>query len=247
MTLLLLAGTSEARQLAAILAAEGHTAIASLAGATRSPAPLALPTRHGGFGGTDGFRAFVADHRIGAVIDATHPFATRITQRTHDVCVRMGIPLLRLERPAWVQGAGDRWIYLEDEGQGIERIPEGAVVFLATGRQSLSAWTGLRAGQVFLRVIDPPAGPFPLPGGFVTGRPPFDLAAETELFERLGVTHLVAKDSGSAEARPKLDAARNLGIDVLMLRRPARPSGLLVVDTVEEAADWARRLPFRSG
>ncbi|TNC50450.1 cobalt-precorrin-6A reductase [Rubellimicrobium rubrum] len=247
MRLLLLAGTSEARQLAAILAAEGFPAIASLAGATRTPAPLALPTRHAGFGGMEGFEAFVVDQRIGAVIDATHPFAARITQRTHDVCVRMGVPLLRLERPAWVPRDGDRWTYLGDEAQGIERIPEAAVVFLATGRQSLSAWTGLRAGQVYLRVIDRPAEPFPLPGSFVTGRPPFDLAAETELFERLGVTHLVAKDSGSAEARPKLEAARNLGIEVLILGRPARPSSLLVVETVEQAADWARRLPFRSG
>lgn len=247
MTLLLLAGTAEARRLAAHLASEGRAAIASLAGVTREPAPLALPTRHGGFGGLEGFRSFLDDHRISAVIDATHPFAGQITARTHEVCSERGMPLLRLQRPGWVPEGTDSWTYVADEAEAAELIPDWGVVFLATGRQSLPAWAGLRACRVHLRVIDSPGSPFPLAGSFVVGRPPFDLAAEMALFTRLGVTHLVAKDSGGINARPKLDAARELGIKVLILRRPPLPSGLPVVETMEQAAAWARRLLFCSG
>jgi precorrin-6A/cobalt-precorrin-6A reductase len=153
---------------------------------------------------------------------------------------------LRLERPGWQPASGDRWTYVADEGEAKAVIPEGAVVFLATGRQSLPTWEGLRAASVHLRVIDPPDGPFPFRGGFVVARPPFDTLAEVETFARLGVTHLVVKDSGAADGRAKLDAARELGVSVIVLRRPPRPEGLHTVKTVPEALAWVKELPFRS-
>jgi precorrin-6A/cobalt-precorrin-6A reductase len=244
--ILVLAGTAEARRLAALFADRDIPAIASLAGATKEPAPLPLPTRIGGFGGAEGFTAFLDANRITAVIDATHPFAARITSRTHAICTARGLPLLRLERPAWTPGPGDRWTYVADESEAAALIPPEATVFLATGRQSLPAWAGLRARATYLRVIDPPTESFPLPGAYVTARPPFDRAAETELFRRLAVTHLVVKDAGGTDSRPKLDAARDLRVEVLILRRPEPPEGLRIVRSVDEALAWAVALSFSS-
>ena len=246
MTLLLLAGTSDARRLAQGLADRGVPTLASLAGATREPVALPVPTRRGGFGGVQGFQDVLAAEGIGAVMDATHPFAARITTRTHDICATLGLPHLRLERPGWQPGPGDHWTFVADEEEATALIPEGSVVFLATGRQSLPAWEGLRAASVHLRVIDPPDAPFTFPGGFVVARPPFDIRAEVETFARFGVTHLVVKDSGAADGRAKLDAARELGISVIVLRRPLRPDGLRTVGTVAEALAWVEELPFRS-
>lgn len=244
--ILLLAGTSDARRLAAALAERGIPAVASLAGATREPVALLLPTRHGGFGGAEGFAAFLDAERISAVVDGTHPFAARITERTHAVCAARGLPLLRLERPGWAPEGSDRWTFSADEAEAARLIPSDATVFLATGRQSLPAWAGLRARSVHLRVIDPPVEPFPFAGSFVVARPPFDRASEADLFKRLEVTHLVVKDSGAPEARTKLDAARDLGIEVIVLRRPPRPEGLASAPTVEDALAWVQALPFRS-
>lgn len=237
--ILLLAGTSEARRLAQALHDAGLPSLASLAGATREPEALAVPTRHGRFGGDAGFATFLDAAPVRAVIDATHPFATRVTARTHRICAARGLPLLRLERPGWTPGPADRWTFVADEAEAARLIPPDATVFLATGRQSLPVWAGLRARAVHLRVIDPPDEAFPFPGGFVVARPPFDLAAEVETFRRLAVTHLVVKDSGGAEGRAKLDAARDLGLAVLVLRRPASPPGLAAVETVEDALAWA--------
>lgn len=237
--ILLLAGTSDARRLAQALNDAGLPALASLAGATREPEALAIPTRLGGFGGDAGFEAFLEATPVQAIVDATHPFAARVTARTHRICAARGLPLLRLERPGWAPGPGDIWTFVADEAEAASLIPPDATVFLATGRQSLAAWAGLRARAVHLRVIDPPDGPFPLPGGFVVARPPFDRAAEADTFRRLGVTHLVVKDSGGAEGRAKLDAAHDLGLAVLVLRRPPAPPGLAAVETVEEALAWA--------
>jgi precorrin-6A/cobalt-precorrin-6A reductase len=131
-----------------------------------------------------------------------------------------------------------------DEAEARRLIPPCATVFLATGRQSLPAWNGLIARSVHLRVIDPPDEPFPFRGGFVMARPPFDQAAEAGLFAQLGISHLVVKDSGAAEARAKLDAARDLGIEVIVLRRPRGPPSLAAVTTVEQALAWAVALSF---
>lgn len=203
---------------------------------------MPIPTRHGGFGGAEGFAAFLQAERIAAVVDATHPFAARITSRTHAICSARGMPLLRLERPGWTPGPEDRWTFVADEAEAMAPMPPDATVFLATGRQSLPAWEGLSARAVHLRVIDPPTGPFPFPGGFVVARPPFDRQSEIDLFRRLGVTHLVVKDSGGSEGRAKLHAARELGIEAIVLRRPPRPEGLEVVGTVEEALSWIDRV-----
>lgn len=181
---------------------------------------------------------------IVGVIDATHPFAAQITARTHAVCTASDLPYLRLERPGWTPGPGDRWTFVANVDEAKSLIPAEATVFLATGRQSLLAWAGLAARRAYLRVIDPPTTSFPLPGDFVVARPPFDREVEAALFRRLGVTHLVVKDSGTGDARTKLDAARDLSLEVIVLRRPPAPEGLARVETVEEALAWAVALSF---
>lgn len=243
MTLLLLAGTGEARQISWELADYHPPIIASLAGATRAPADLPVATRVGGFGGEAGFRDFLDRFDISAVIDATHPFADRITQRTARVCADLGVPYLLFRRPPWVPEAGDNWRMIAREEDAAQHIPEGATVFLGTGRQTLERFANLEGRRVICRQIDPPTAPFPFDGGeFLIGRPPFSVSREIELFEALGVDWLVVKNAGGDLSRSKLDAARQLKIPVLMLARPPVPPGADVVSDVPAAIDWVRRL-----
>lgn len=240
MRLLLLAGTGEARTLAEALAARGADAVASLAGATRAPAPLALPARQGGFGGAAGFCAYLEAEGIGAVLDATHPFAARISARTAEICAARGLPYVQLMRPGWAPGPGDRWTEVDGMGALAAVIPTGATVFVATGRQSLAA-LDLPGRILHARVIDPPSTPFPFPGGgFVVGRAPFTEAGEIALFQSLGIDWVLTKNAGGAAPAPKLAAARALGLPVAMLRRPA-PAGPWVTD-VAQALAWAEAL-----
>ena len=237
MTLLLLAGTSEARALADALA--GRDVVASLAGAVAEPARLPVSTRVGGFGGEAGFRAYLAEAGISAVVDATHPFAARITARTVAVCRDLGLPFLRLERPAWEPGPGDDWVLVPDEAAVAAHVGPEDVVFLATGRQTLERFAGLGGARLYLRQIDPPKGPFPFASGeYVIGRPPFSVEDEVALFRRLGVTRLVVKNAGGVASYSKLEAARQLGLRVVMLERPPLPE-CETVHTVEAARDWA--------
>ncbi len=242
MTLLLLAGTGEARLIAQQLAISQPDAIASLSGATRAAAQLGLKTRIGGFGGEAGFRAFLAENEISAILDATHPFAARITKRTARVAAELNLPYLQLLRPRWQAGPGDIWQEIDCEEDAASIIPQGACVFLATGRQTLPGFAGLAGRRIFCRQIDPPDAPFPFEGGeYVIGRPPFSVEQEVELFTRLGVEWLVVKNAGGQASRTKLDAARILGIKVLMIRRPAPPQAQRV-QTVWQALEWVRGL-----
>lgn len=247
MRLLLLAGTGEARRIARALADAGLDAVASLAGGTRMPAELGLPTRVGGFGGADGFCRYLEAQGIGAVLDATHPFAIAITRRTEAICRSRSISYAQVLRPEWVPGPGDDWTFIDAEEEAAQHIPQGATVFLGTGPQGLDRFTGLQGRRVICRRIDPPGAPFPFAGGeFLVGRPPFSVADEIALFRRLNVDWLVVKNSGGAASRSKLDAARELGIGVLLLRRPAQPDATRF-ETEEQALEWARGLAWSGG
>jgi len=236
--LLLMAGSGEGRRLAQALADAGVDAVASMAGVTRDPPTLALPTRRGGFGGEGPFRRYLIDQGITAILDATHPFAHHISHRTARVARDMGIPYKQLLRPPWVAQPGDNWTEIADEGQAADIIPAGATVFLATGRQTLDRFAALSRCQLICRQIDPPDAPFPYPNGrYEIGRPPFSQAQETTLFEKLGVDWLVVKNAGGQASRTKLDAARALNIPVLMIARPPQPSGTPVV-SVDAALKW---------
>lgn len=240
--ILLLAGTGEARDIAAGLAERRLPATASLAGATRAARAIALPTRVGGFGGEAAFRDYLLETGVTAIIDATHPFAARISARTARVAAALGLPCLAVLRPEWRPGPGDLWTPFDREEEVAAHVPIGATVFLATGRQTLEQFAGLAGRRVICRQIDPPTAPFPFEGGeFLVGRPPFSVEDERRLFSELGVDVLVVKNSGGAASATKLDAARALGLPVLMQRRPPPPSGARV-ETAAEALDWADRL-----
>ncbi len=238
MTVLVLAGTGDGRALAGALVACGVDVLSSLAGAVRAPMLPPGRVRVGGFGGAAGFRAVLAAEGVRLIVDATHPFAAAITGRTRAIAAADAVPCLRLERPAWVAGAGDRWTEIGDAAEAAAHAVPGSTVFLATGRRGAAEFAGLGDCRVLLRVVDPPEEPFPFArGGYVIGRPPFSVESEVALFRTETVDMLVVKNAGGALAAPKLAAARTLGLPVLMLRRPASAAGETVT-TVAEAVDW---------
>ncbi len=236
---LLLAGTSEAVEIAHFLARMTNIrAIASMAGATRAPRDLGLPLRLGGFGGATGFADFLINEAIDIVIDATHPFASRMTATAGAVCTAQGVPYLLVQRPIWVPEAGDRWYSVDTAVQVKALIPSPSRVFLGTGRQTLMDFEGMHGCEILCRVIDPPQADFPFAGGkFLVGRPPFTIEEEVSLFRKERIDWLVVKNSGGWKSRSKLSAARQLGLPVALLNRPNTPP-VNLVETAAAAATW---------
>jgi precorrin-6A/cobalt-precorrin-6A reductase len=239
---LVLAGTAEAAELAARLHQRDVRVTASFAGRTRGTRELPCAVRVGGFGGVDGLVAALHEGRFDLLVDATHPFAARMPQHAVSAAERAGVPRLRVLRPPWRAGPGDRWDEVDDLAGAARRLTEAGArrVLLTVGRYDLEAFAGLpeREGTHFVvRSIEVPE-PLPLVDATViTARGPFTVGAEAKLLASHRIDTLVTKNSGADATAAKLAAAREAGVRVVMVRRPDPPPGP-VVETVDEALSW---------
>ena len=239
MHILILGGTAEARALAGLLHTEtGVRVTSSLAGRVASPRLPEGEVRIGGFGGVDGLVEWIVGHAVDAVIDATHPFAERISFNAARAAATAHVPLLALRRPGWVPGEGDDWrsaASLEEAAGALDGL--GDRVFLTTGRMGLAAFAA-RPEWFLVRSVDAPDAPIPARTEVLLDRGPFTLDGERDLLARHRIDVLVTKDSGGAATAPKLAAAREAGIPVVVVRRPPVPEGVRTAASPEEAAAW---------
>jgi precorrin-6A/cobalt-precorrin-6A reductase len=227
MRLLILGGTAEASALAAAIAGRaGVEAILSLAGRTRDPAPAAVPMRIGGFGGPEGLRDFLNAERIEALIDATHPFAAQMSRHAAQACAAADVPLIAFTRPPWERRGGDHWIEVDAMAEAARAI--GAAprdVFLTQGRLQIAAFGAAPQHRYLVRAIERPAEIDALPHHrLILSRGPFKLADEEALMRTANIECVVAKNSGGDATYAKIEAARNLGLPVVIVRRPAKPA-----------------------
>ncbi|MET7289487.1 cobalt-precorrin-6A reductase [Streptomyces sp. NPDC005573] len=231
---LILGGTTEARRLAADLAALPDVRVTtSLAGRVVRPGALDGDVRTGGFGGAEGLADWLRTHHVDALVDATHPFAASITANAARAAGATGVPAVVLRRPGWRPGPGDRWHLvpsLDAAAATLSRL--GERVFLTTGRLGLSAFAHLTDPHFVVRSVEPPEPPLPPRTEVLLARGPFTLADERETLRAHRVDVLVTKDSGGAATAPKLTAARELGLPVVVVRRPELPPGVTAVPDV---------------
>lgn len=241
MRLLILGGTAEARNLAAQLVDDGDDVVSSLAGRVARPRLPVGGVRIGGFGGSEGLAKWLSENEIDAVIDATHPFAAQITRNASIACAQVAKPLVRVRRPPWTPTSTDQWVRVADMNGAADAVrSEGGRVFLTTGRQDVGVFADIADAWFLIRVVDPPTGKLPVNSEVLLARGPYGYDDEVALMRAHDVSTLVTKNSGGALTHAKLDAARDLGIRVVMVDRPPEPDGMEAVDTVDAAVDWLR-------
>jgi precorrin-6A/cobalt-precorrin-6A reductase len=244
MRILILGGTTEARQLAGRLAARNDLDVTlSLAGRTAAPAAQPVPVRTGGFGGADGLADHLRAENIGALIDATHPYAATMSANAAAAAARTGIPLVALRRPGWTPVASDRWIEVDRMADAVPALGNAPRhVFLALGRKEIAPFEAAPQHRYLVRSVDPVEPPLGVPhAAYITARGPFAEADERALLTGHGIDIIVAKNSGGAATYGKIAAARVLGIPVIMLRRPPPPE-VAAVESVEEVVGFIDHL-----
>ena len=238
--ILILGGTTEARLLGERLASRGGLDVTlSLAGRTASPVPHAVPVRIGGFGGVAGLADYLMKQPVAALIDATHPYASIISQNAAAAARQTGVPFMTLRRPPWTAVDGDRWILVDGTSEAVRALGETSRrVFVALGRNELAPFVDAPQHFYLIRSVDPVEPPLPLPQvSYITARGPFSEADDLALMSAHQIDIVIAKNSGGAAAYGKIAAARALGIEVVLLRRPeacAAPA----VETIDDAIVW---------
>jgi precorrin-6A/cobalt-precorrin-6A reductase len=237
---LILGGTTEARSMAARLAKRADLEVVlSLAGRTMSPAPLPVPIRRGGFGGAAGLAHYLIEQRIGAMVDATHPYAEIMSANADAAARTSGIAFVALRRPPWLPVRGDRWDEAADVGEAVRELGDRPRrVFVALGRNGLAPFANAPQHFYLIRSVDPVDPPLPLPhAAYVRARGPFSEADDRALLLEHAIDIVIAKNSGGTASYGKIAAARALGIRVIMLRRPPATESP-AVETVDEAIAW---------
>lgn len=234
--LLILGGTTEARMLCAQVHLMGIDATVSLAGVTSRPETLPIKTRNGGFGGVDGLCSWLEMHRTKALIDATHPFATKMPTNAEAACARLGLPRLRLVRPGFARVAG--WSSAPNLEAALLSLQPDQNVLLTTGKNDLGGVAQRPDLRILIRTIEP-IEDLPSHARNLLIRPPLNWEAEIDMLAQHEIDVLIAKDSGGVTA-PKLDAANALGVRVILIDRPPQPPGPIVT-TVDEAVAWLPR------
>jgi precorrin-6A/cobalt-precorrin-6A reductase len=240
MTLVILGGTAEARQLATALVADGIDVVSSLAGRVRGPSLPPGRVRVGGFGGASGLARYLRDQHATALVDATHPFAVTISGNAVQAASRTRTPIVRLERAGWADHkCAESWIWVPDAAAARIAADSARRPFLTTGRQSLPAFDTWRDRDVLVRLVDPASRPLPQRWTLIMSRGPYSYAGERQILTDHAVDMLFTKDSGGTHTVAKLDAAGDLGIQVVIIARP-EPPPVPFLRSVAEAVAWCR-------
>ncbi len=243
---LLLSGTSEGPPLARALLAAGFAVRATV---TRAEACATLFGTLAGAvtvearGFTDeGLTEFLSRGEADVVLDATHPFAARITRLAHDVCGRLGVPFVRYERPDWEPPPGTRSVASFAEAAAL--LPSlGRRAMLTIGAKQLKHFAHLHDRLVLIARLLPCAASLQqaLAAGFAPDRllclrPPFSQEFNRALLREYRADVLVTKASGrEGGVVEKVMAACELGIEVVMIRRPEM-ADIACVDSIAGAS-----------
>ena len=240
MRLLVLGGTREAARLAELVGAAGHEVTVSLAGRTREPVPVAGTVRTGGFGGADGLAAYLRDHRIERLVDATHPFAGAISANAVRASEIARVPRVALHRPSWLALTGDDWTAVPSLEAAANALPSRCHALLALGRQHLAPFLARDDVRFTARMIEAPSPEVAARMEVVRARPSAEWQKEASFLREREITHLVSRNSGGSGAYAKIEAARALGIPVVMIDRPPAPAPPCV-ESAQEVIAWLAR------
>jgi precorrin-6A/cobalt-precorrin-6A reductase len=242
--ILILGGTTEGSGVARALADDARfQPVLSLAGRTRAPALPAVAARRGGFGGVAGLAAYLRDEGVGALIDATHPFAPQMHRHAAEAAAVVGVPRVTVWRPAWVAAEGDLWTDVPTMEAAVAMLGEAPRrVFLTVGQQELAPFRAAPWHDYLVRSVEAP-DPADLPPGVrcIAARGPFLEADEVQLLHDEKIQVVVTKNSGGDATVAKLLAARRLGIPVIMVARPPMPEAPVVPDVAGVLA-WLHHL-----
>ena len=219
--ILIIGGTAEGFKIASFLNENNYSSVLSLQGNTLQPRQVNYVTRSGGFGGIDGLKNYLNNNCVSVIIDASHPYSTQISNNVKLAARELKIKLFILHRPEWQKKYFDHWIHTNSFNNTraiVETLPRESRLFLTIGKKYIPLFSDCKQ-WLMIRTIDPYIAQPQGNRKYITGRGPFHVSQELILLRENKITHLVSRNSGSIETYAKVEAARILGIEIIMIDR----------------------------
>ena len=223
MKVLVLGGTSDGRRLTTKLVAKALPIeiIYSVAGLV-GKAQLDCEVISGGFSKTGGLKAFLERESIAVVLDLTHPYAISISRQSQSACAQLGLAYWQFVRPQWQAQTGDSWHCFSDWDVLLDYLKHYKRALVTTGQLQQSQLDAIASDceQVCYRTAAPSSVVLAKNVQWIKAKGPFAQEDELALLKQMQSDELICKNAGGTATSAKLEAARILGIDVLMLERP---------------------------
>ena len=219
--ILIIGGTAEGFKIASSLNENNYSSVLSLQGNTLQPRQVNYATRSGGFGGIDGLKNYINNNYINVIIDASHPYSTQISNNVKLAARELKIMLFILHRPEWQKNYFDQWLHTNSFNNAraiLDTLPRESRLFLTIGKKYIPLFSDCKQ-WLMIRTIDPYTAQAQGNRRYITGRGPFRVSQELILLRENKITHLVSRNSGSIETYAKVEAARILGIEIIMIDR----------------------------
>lgn len=221
MKILVVGGTADGRYLASELDALGVDVIYSIAGIVRK-ATLPCAVVSGGFSQFGGLEKFVLDNDITHLVDATHPFAQKMSNKIAQVSNILLLPAIRFHRKAWQKTAQDNWIEVTQWPELIEKLAHHQSLFITAGQvtQTVLDQLAAQAQHLLLRTAMPVKITLPNNVTWIKAIGPFELEHEKQLIAQYKIDAIISKNSGGESTYAKIQAAAEVGIPVYQFKRP---------------------------
>lgn len=231
--ILVLAGTSDARELAVRIKESGYELLSTVVtdSAAKSMEEAGLPVQVGRLTAQD-LVSLIAEKGIRCVVDATHPFAEEASKNAMAASQEAGVPYIRYERESLSAPGSEKLIVVEDYVQAAELAAEKkGVIMLTTGSKTLKIFTDRLLGLPDTTLV---ARMLPrldnmqkceelglAQKNIVAMQGPFSKELNKALYDHYKVTLMITKESGKVGAfDEKVEAALEMGIETIVIGRP---------------------------
>lgn len=221
MKVLVIGGTADGRYLATALFEQGFDVTYSIAGIVRK-AVLPCPVVSGGFTQFGGLAKYVADHHITHLVDVTHPFAEKMSNKVALVSQELAMPAIRFHRKQWPKHSNDNWIECLQWQEVIEKTLSHDSLFITAGQitQDVMDQLAAQSQQVLIRTAMPMKINVPDNVTWIKAIGPFQIVHEQQLIKQYQIDAIISKNSGGDSTYAKIEAAAQAGIPVYQFKRP---------------------------
>ena len=226
-------GTTEGRTLARWLASRGimvHVRVATEYGAEVMEKDDNIDVKVGSCGGAEGIAAVIRDNMFSLVVDATHPYATKVSEHIRQGCGMAGAEYIRLKRE-------DSDVEMDSDIIPVDDV-QGAVDFLKGTEGNILAATGSNEIELYTQIPDyrervtarvlsvlhsvQKCAEYGFEGkNLICAQGPFTEQMNYATLTQINAAYMVTKDSGTVGGyEDKVRAARRAGVRVVMVRKP---------------------------